>query len=79
MTIEEIQDASKKNDIDRLLVLAKKATPENVEEYIKIYEEYYNKEMNISKTIINILAKIKGRRLRNQIPKEGCYTYKLEE
>lgn len=79
MVVEEIKEAVKNNSIDQVLALAKYITADEVDELLEIYEKYYMKELNISKTVQNILARIRTRRFKNIIPNTGCYTYKLEE
>ena len=78
MSIEEIKEAVKNNKIDHLLSLVKYVDGEDVDEALKIYEEYYNKEANIAKTIQDIVNKFKIRRMKHKIPNNGNYTYKLE-
>lgn len=78
MPVEDVKEAIKNNRIDEVLVLAKYTTFEEVDEIVKLYEEYYNKELTISKTIQNILADVRIRRMKSVIPPTGCYTYRLE-
>lgn len=78
MTIEEIKEAAKNNKIDQLLSYAKYLENEEVDEALKIYEEYYNKEINIAKVAQDVVTKFKIRRMKHKIPNVGNYTYKLE-
>lgn len=78
MSIEEIKEATKNNNIDQLLSLTKYVDNDDVAEALKIYEEYYDKEVNIAKTVQDVVNKFKIRRMKHRIPNNGNYTYKLE-
>ncbi len=77
--IEEVKAAIKSRDIDKLLILAKHAKIDEIDTLIELYESFYTKEMIIAKTVQNVLARIKIKRIKNSIPNLGNYTYKLEE
>lgn len=78
MTLEDIKEAMKVNGIDQVLTYVKYIDPEDVNEAAQLYEKYYEKEFSITKTIQDILAQIKIRRVKNKIPSLGNYSYELE-
>lgn len=78
MVLEEVREAMKVNSIDQVLTYSKHVDREDADRAVQLYEKYYEKEFNITKTIQDILAQIKIRRIRNKIPNLGSYSYRLE-
>jgi uncharacterized protein HemX len=78
MALEEVREAMRQNSIDQVLAHTKHMDREDLDEAVQLYERYYEKEFNITKTIQDILAQIKIRRAKNKIPNLGNYSYELE-
>jgi len=79
MGVEELKEIIASNNIDRLISYSKCVRPEDVQEALELYEKHYKKELDIAKTIQDILIQIKIKRVKNKIPNVGNYSYKLEE
>lgn len=79
MGIEELKEIIASNNIDKLISYSKCVKPEYVQEALRLYEKHYEKELDIAKTIQDILIQIKIKRIKNKIPNVGNYSYKLEE
>lgn len=77
MTIEDLKDAIKRNEIDTVITLAKNIEDDDLEVAIEEYEKYYNHEVAVSNEIQNIISMMRIRRVKNKIPSTGTYTYKL--
>lgn len=78
MSLEDVKEAMRLNSIDEILTHAKHIDPEDIKEAVQLFERYYEKEFTIARTIQDILAQIKIRRVRNKIPNFGNYSYELE-
>lgn len=77
---EEVRDAIKDRDIDQLLGLVKRVTVEDdVDEILRLYEDYYVREVEICKHLHVLLTQMRLRRSKNLIPNSGSYTFKLEK
>lgn len=79
MTIEKVREAIEKRDIDTVLSLAKNIEIEDIDDAVRIYERFHEKETRIRQAIDDILARTKILKSKNKIPVEGSYSYRLEK
>ncbi|KAL6120894.1 hypothetical protein NUSPORA_02293 [Nucleospora cyclopteri] len=76
--MQQIKEAVKNRDVDELLNLTKKIEDKDVEEALKLYEEFYLKESEITKFVFQFTNETRVRKERRKFVDIGFCTYELE-
>jgi transcription initiation factor TFIIIB Brf1 subunit/transcription initiation factor TFIIB len=76
--MDKIRKAVRTNKIDLILSEAKNIKREHLEEAVELYEKFYQKEFDVTRSIQNIMAKLRVNKFKYSIPNFGNYTYKID-
>jgi len=76
--LDELKEAIRRNNIDRIIFLAPKLEGESVAEAVHLLEAYYRKEMRAAEEITKIVNEAQIRLNLQKIPSDGNYAYALQ-